>query len=133
MTQAEAATPRAFTRGALTWAAACCLAAIPVALAASGALAAVAVVLGAATMGLAVSSLARLLEGMLHARPSRARLRALVGAALRWPLVAAGLAASLWVGVPAGWLLVGVTAWPLALLIEGLRAGTRADAVMPQA
>jgi hypothetical protein len=90
---------------------------------AAGPQAALAVGVGAGVMGIAVATLAMGLSAMLDAaRPGRSTGRQ-AGAAfvLRHAAVGLILFGAIRAGLPAGWLVVGVTAWPVALLAEGLR------------
>lgn len=84
---------------------------------------ALAVVVGACVMGLAVAALAKGLAAMLEAAlPGRATGRQAAAAfVLRHGAIGSILWGSIQVGLPAGWLVVGVTAWPVALVAEGLR------------
>ena len=111
------------------WAGAFALAACLFGLA-SGAAAAVAVATGALLAGGSLMSLARGLEILVVGREtaSRASRRAIVAFVLRHGALAALLWAAVALGLPAGWLIAGVTAWPAALVVAGLRRGAAAPA-----
>ena len=57
------------------------------------------------------------------ADPAAARRRAIAAALLRYPLIGAILALGILVlDVPAGWLIAGVSTWPVALAGAALAA-----------
>jgi hypothetical protein len=103
---------------------ACCVAG-----ALAGRAAALAILVGAALMGTSVLLLARGLAAALEvaSHGKRGRWQTHVAFLLRHGAV--GLAG--WIAISSGlspaWLVVGVTAWPVALMTEGLRRAAAAS------
>lgn len=100
-----------------------------------GAPAALAVLAGALLAGASVVLLAQGLAMLLDAGASGSSggRWAVIGFVLRHAAVGSATFLALRAGLPAPWLLVGVTAWPIALAVVGFRAVAGSRSAAPAA